>query len=158
MMSDWKIVPCTEADKVQLVEVCKQQWMHGESQGLPPIVIANIERTYTFEQYVEDNWQRMIIAKAQADVIGFIYWDGDEIGGMGVLPTWWRRGVGRSLMQYAEHAMRDQGVQTVRLAVYESNANAIQFYQSLGYSITQSFVESDWGAPVTMLVMAKTLK
>lgn len=156
-MSEWVIAPCAETDKPQLVEVCKQQWTYGESIGLPELVVRNIESAYTFEQYVEDTWGQMKLAKAGDQVVGFIFWDGNDISGTGVLPSWWRRGVGRALMAYAEDAMHAEGTQTARLEVYESNVNAVQFYKAIGYHVADSFINNDWGAPVTTLVMTKPL-
>lgn len=120
-------------------------------------MVSNIESAYTFEQYVEDNWQQMILAKAKDEVIGVAYWNESEILGLGILPSWWRRGVGRNLMEHVERAMRDQHLQTARLEVYEVNHSAVQFYEVLGYTVANSFVTEDWAAPVTTLVMTKTL-
>jgi len=47
---------------------------------------------------------------------------------------WRRRGVGRALMTWAEEWAREKGLEAIELGVWEFNADAICFYQQLGYT------------------------
>lgn len=156
-MSEWVIVPCKEADKPQLVTVCKAQWTYGESRRLPALVVHNIEQVHSFEQYVEEHWRQIVVAKSAGQVIGFGLGAADEIVGLGVLPAWWRHGVGRALMGQLEQGMRARQVKTVRLEVYEVNRQAVDFYRALGYRDSDAYVNHHWGLPVTLLIMTKRL-
>jgi len=61
--------------------------------------------------------------------------DACRVLSVAVLPGWRRRGLGRALMQAAEHLARDRGSVEVRLEVGVENAGAIELYKRLGYTI-----------------------
>ena len=54
---------------------------------------------------------------------------------LGVAARARRRGVGRMLMAAAEAWLRERGARDLELTVYEVNADAIAFYESLGYRL-----------------------
>lgn len=56
------------------------------------------------------------------------------IGGMGVVPAYRRRGVGRKIMHYLLDQARDLRLTTVQLEVITQNTPAYNLYQSLGFS------------------------
>jgi ribosomal protein S18 acetylase RimI-like enzyme len=45
------------------------------------------------------------------------------------------RGLGRRLLQFAEHQARSKGCSSVRLDVYSDNEHAVRLYERHGYSI-----------------------
>jgi GNAT superfamily N-acetyltransferase len=44
-----------------------------------------------------------------------------------------RQGIGRGLLEYAQSWAKHQGATRLQLTVWEFNADAVAFYESLGY-------------------------
>lgn len=80
-----------------------------------------------------------IVAKDNGNVIGFVGYGGrgEEAPGVGelftlyVLPEYWGKGVGRSLMAAALEQLKDYP--EVCLWVLKENSRAIRFYQKCGF-------------------------
>jgi len=53
--------------------------------------------------------------------------------GMGLLPDYRQRGLGRRLVAQAIRAARDAGIERVELEVFASNERAIAFYRASGF-------------------------
>ena len=53
--------------------------------------------------------------------------------GMGLLPDYRQRGLGRRLVAQAVRAARDAGIERVELEVFASNERAIAFYRASGF-------------------------
>jgi ribosomal protein S18 acetylase RimI-like enzyme len=62
------------------------------------------------------------------------------IGGLGVVPSARRHGVGRSLMEAVHDRAREHGVSRILLEVIEANDAAFRLYESLGYEVTRWLV------------------
>lgn len=60
---------------------------------------------------------------------------GDQgwIGGMGVIPSRRRQGIGRHMMQYLLHQARQRGLAELQLEVIEANTGAQALYRTLGF-------------------------
>lgn len=52
-----------------------------------------------------------------------------------VLPEYRRSGIGKDLMQQAEHRLQAMGVRRIRLEVSVENQAALRFYEKLGYQL-----------------------
>jgi ribosomal-protein-alanine N-acetyltransferase len=79
--------------------------------------------------------------------------------GIGFLPEYRGRGLGRALMEYAMEWSRDRGVKKVRLFVVEGNEAALRLYDSLGFVHTGVYrkeVSGDNGY-MDLLIMEKFL-
>jgi ribosomal protein S18 acetylase RimI-like enzyme len=151
------ILPCTEADIPELIDVFKAQWILGERLCLPEAVVATIERIASFDVYVRQHYSEMVIAKGDGALLGFLYLIDNEVAGIGVNPPAWRRGVGRALMAYAEEECRNKGYREIFLEVYEPNLRARAFYEALGYRLHDTLINDDYGAPVRSLRLLKEL-
>ncbi|WP_183143320.1 GNAT family N-acetyltransferase [Paraburkholderia sp.] len=57
-----------------------------------------------------------------------------EVEAFYVLPSWWGKGVGRSLSDAAQTRLRDAGYKHVALWVLAENHRAIAAYQKLGFA------------------------
>jgi ribosomal protein S18 acetylase RimI-like enzyme len=55
--------------------------------------------------------------------------------GMGLLPEFRRKGIGKELIQRALAAARTFGFHRVELTVRQNNANAIELYREVGFEI-----------------------
>ena len=79
----------------------------------------------------------ILIALSGDDIVGYVnpVLDGEEawIGGLGVVPSHRRKGIGRQLMIAAEDFARDSGVEEILLEVIVGNDVAYGLYRSLGY-------------------------
>jgi ribosomal protein S18 acetylase RimI-like enzyme len=53
--------------------------------------------------------------------------------GIGLLPEYRGKGIGRKLLETAIEAALSSGIERIELAVYESNTHAIRLYQSIGF-------------------------
>jgi mycothiol synthase len=63
--------------------------------------------------------------------------DGETIGEvavLGVLPAWRRQGIGRELLHWGIHRLRELGAGKVSLAVEGENGRALRLYEELGFS------------------------
>jgi len=58
-----------------------------------------------------------------------------RVGMVGVLESYRRRGIGRSLMEHAEHWAAARGAVDIRLTVWTFNEDAIRLYRDLGYEV-----------------------
>jgi ribosomal protein S18 acetylase RimI-like enzyme len=54
------------------------------------------------------------------------------------------KGVGRRMVQAAEHWLRQRGVVKVQLLVRETNTNVVGFYEHLGFEVAPRVVMSRW--------------
>jgi ribosomal protein S18 acetylase RimI-like enzyme len=59
------------------------------------------------------------------------------IGGLGVVPSARRRGVGRELMDAVHEQARTRGIRRISLEVIEANEPAFRLYEELGYEMTR---------------------
>jgi GNAT superfamily N-acetyltransferase len=60
------------------------------------------------------------------------------VGGVGVVPSARRKGVGEALMHALHDQARTLGVRRVWLEVIEQNASACRLYEKLGYAVTRN--------------------
>ncbi|MEB3291967.1 MAG: GNAT family N-acetyltransferase [Synechococcales bacterium] len=61
-----------------------------------------------------------------------------------VKPGHRRRGIGRALLQKAEHWARDRGDRRLGLQVFCDNLPAVQLYQSLGFQTQALLMTKSW--------------
>ncbi len=80
---------------------------------------------------VQDDERSRIVGSVMAGYEGHRGW----INYLCVEPSLQRSGLGRSLMEHAEGALRALGCPKINLQVRETNADVLAFYESLGYEI-----------------------
>lgn len=54
---------------------------------------------------------------------------------LGVNPDYQKRGLGRKMMEAAEHWLRERNAPKIQLMVRDDNDGAIGFYKALGYAV-----------------------
>jgi ribosomal protein S18 acetylase RimI-like enzyme len=148
---------CAAERVPELVRLCQEEWKHGERPLLPPEVVAEIERQSSFEAYVGDNYPNFTVAEVDGQIVGYAFVSENQVVGLGVLPSHKRRGIGAATMGQAERAIRRAGFADVTVEVYEVNHDARAFYGALGYAEVDRSTNSDYGSPVTTLVLSKPL-
>ena len=86
-----------------------------------------LENQFSFNYVLEENDQ----------IIGYVgvwlMYEQSQITPIGVDPAYWRRGLGRMLMQEMIELAMKQGCEKMSLEVRISNQPAISLYQSLGF-------------------------
>jgi GNAT superfamily N-acetyltransferase len=107
----------------------------------PPPTLA------TIEELLHDDAGAWFLAEQEGAVIGFVtihlaspahepylvHARRALVQMLGVLPEWRGQGCGRALMAAAEAWAREQGATGLALNVWEFNAGALRFYETLGY-------------------------
>lgn len=100
-----------------------------------------------FMQSVGGDLKCVLIALADGKMVGYVnpVIGGIEawIGGVGVVPSHRRRGVGSRLMAAAEELCRSRGVSDLCLEVIEGNSRAQKLYDRLGYAVTRKFLTAE---------------
>ncbi len=89
----------------------------------------------------------VLVAVDKGSIIGYVnpVIDGDEawVGGIGVVPEFRRRGLGRRLMLAAEEFSRKMGATEISLEVIQGNEKAEDLYRSMGYQESNVYLCAD---------------
>jgi len=104
-----------------------------------------------FLRSVGGDLANVLVALDGERIVGYVnpVIDGQEawIGGVGVLPSYRRRGLGRDLMLAGENFARKRGAREVTLEVIEGNYGAQKLYEGMGYSPTRKYLTAE-GRPI----------
>jgi len=115
-----------------------------ERKYLATINGFNLEATQKFIQMVEEKNLAQFYAIKDDEVIGWcdIIPKSQEgfkhtgVLGMGVIKEFRGRGIGKTLIIMAlKHAKEVNGLEIVKLEVFESNMNALKLYEKMGFSV-----------------------
>ncbi len=100
-----------------------------------------------FLRSVGGSLREVIVSLDEGRIVGYVcpVIDGDDawIGGLGVLPSHRRKGIGTKLMLAAEEECRGRGVRGVTLEVIEGNDQAKRFYEKLGYAGSRRYLTAE---------------
>jgi len=120
------------------------------------------------QQYIRDiEQQPTLVVWADDQPVGFLtltYHNpvSAEIHVMGILPAYHRRGIGRSLVSYAEAQLRQQGIQLLQVKTVSADvpsepyARTREFYTAMGFLPLQVF-PTLWGEANPCLQLVKWL-
>jgi ribosomal protein S18 acetylase RimI-like enzyme len=104
-----------------------------------------------FLKSVGGDLANVLVALDGEKIVGYVnpVIDGQEawIGGVGVLPTYRRRGLGRNLMLAGEDFARRKGAREISLEVIEGNYGAQKLYEGMGYAPTRKYLTAE-GRPI----------
>lgn len=106
------------------------------------------------------------VAKHNNTIIGFItthihFPQSAEIHVMGILPTYHRHGIGKSLVQHVEAALTQRGIQFLQVKTLAAShpdphyAKTRRFYEAMGFVPLEE--NQLWGKVNPCLIMIKTL-
>jgi [ribosomal protein S18]-alanine N-acetyltransferase len=143
MVSEWIIRPAISGD--DLVAIWREAYETDHAPLLPKCVHAPFEPRG--EAYV---------AESGSSAFGFCYVDNEWLDEVWVAKAWQGRGVGTSLIRFAETSMSARGITDAALTVWQPNVRAIALYRQLGWRDLRSFVSKTNGE--FYLRMAKKLK
>ena len=129
--SEIKIRLYREADFERLTEIHdparkNELFLAGLSAAFVPLSIAAVEEDlFSYEVYV---------AKYGGTAVGFIAFNKDEIAWLYVDVNYSRKGIGKSLVEFALHRVGTK----VSIEVLKGNAPAISLYSSVGFQIVET--------------------
>lgn len=108
--------------------------------------------------FAEARAASVVVAEAAGKLAGFCIGHLEERTGyvvtLDVAPEWRRRSVARRLMEEVEGRARGAGALGMELHVFTGNAEAIRFYEGMGYSRVM-MVERFYGRGMDALVYRK---
>lgn len=100
-----------------------------------------------FLRSVGGDLANILVALDGERIVGYVnpVIDGQEawIGGVGVLPAYRRRGLGRELMRAGEEFALRKGASEISLEVIEGNSGAQRLYESIGYLQTRKYLTAE---------------
>lgn len=122
-----QIRPYTPADETAVIDL----WQRCELTRPWNDPRKDIERKLTVqpELFVVGERQGQIVATAMAGFDGHRGW----INYLAVSPEVQKKGLGRQLMTHVEQALTAMGCPKLNLQVRAGNAQALAFYQAIGY-------------------------
>lgn len=159
----------TASDAPALAQVHVAAW-HVAYQGLVPVTyLENFtlqKREAAFRAAIAAGTEETYLAVENGRAVGILTIgasrDADldvhtcgEIWGIYLLPTEWRRGLGKALVQEAERILRDRGSQKIVLWVLEGNTAARAFYTAMGFCPDGATKLVTLGIPIQAVRYAK---
>lgn len=118
----------------------------GDLDALYALDIVCFAETFRFSRRLlkmlaEAGDARTIVAEEDGAIAGFVIvqmerWDTERVAyimTLDVAPDHRRRGLASQLMQRAEEAAREAGVDSLALHVWVENEGALRFYERMGY-------------------------
>ena len=108
------------------------------------------------DQMVRGGEEFQVATKDNGQVIGFCSVINNELMALYVDPDWSGKGVGSSLMSWAEQRIVDAGHASIEI---KASLNARSFYEGYGYTVVrQETFKSRGGLEMARLVMGKVLE
>jgi len=108
-------------------------WKRCEGVGL-----SDADTLQSIQAYLDRNPGMSFIAKAGGSIVGSILGGHDGRRGyihhLAVDTTWRRQGVARRLVETCIHALEEAGIQKAHIFIFNSNANGIAFWKSIGWT------------------------
>ena len=139
-----------ESDAQGIASVHVRTWQQAYRDLLPAadlssLSVADRERFWTNELHVTPVERRPWVAESDAGIVGFAVAgparDDDlasrsgEVYAIYVLPDYWDRGLGRSLLMHCERDLIDHGYDCAVLWVLEANSRSSHFYEACGWTL-----------------------
>ena len=148
-----KIRECKEEDLPQVMRIYNRAWMTTNTP-FSPIELEDLKNIYQYPHTL------ILIANLYGKDVGFIILDfeGENqeygvIAGLGVLPQYQRRGLGRAMAIAAWDEFKSRDVEELRCEVYEKNTVAHNFIQTIGFEEygRQNYTSADFREPEELI-------
>jgi len=126
-------------------------------------------REECFRQSLVTKAKETYVVQVEEEVVGFLTLgaaqDPDldvdrtgEIWGIYISPGYWRKGIGKGLVEEAERILRSRRYEDVILWVLEGNQQARWFYEAMGFCLDGESKIIDWGTPLKAVRFRKALQ
>ena len=136
-------------------------WRETQAALQPPGVTAFRDEAFFIER-VKNFPVPPLAAYLEGRLLGFAAWTQDTLGQLYIAPDGRKLGLGRALLQAAEHAIWASGFDRARLLCLVGNHDARAFYERCGWHYSFDIVEAAETAsgpvPVACWEMAKDLR
>jgi putative acetyltransferase len=148
MQTQDDITEITAEDLPRLIEV----WEASVRATHHFLSEADIQR---IKSLVEDDLAQvetlLAVRDSHGQVVGFIGVEGDEVAALFIHPAWRGQGIGRRLFTYAVETLG-----ATKVDVNEQNAQAVGFYQRMGFEVAGRSAMDGLGQPFPLLHMRLT--
>jgi ribosomal-protein-alanine N-acetyltransferase len=137
----------------------------GDWQAMHALDLVCFEPVFRFSRgamrgFAEAPGAVTVLAEAEGKLAGFCIVQLEDRTGyivtLDVVPAWRRRGLARRLMAELESRLHSAGAAQMQLHVFTGNADAIRFYESIGYARVGT-VENFYKQSLNALVYRKQL-
>ncbi|MEF8814863.1 MAG: GNAT family N-acetyltransferase [Halovenus sp.] len=148
MSADVTVRAATGDDAAAVRRITREAWHAAYGEFIDASRIdETIDAWYDTDRLVADDIdppdRPFFVAVVGDDVAGFVEAaSGDEgvahLYRIYVAPEYWHRGIGSSLLERIEQALRERGFDRLVLSVFAENTVGVQFYESSGFLRTDS--------------------
>ena len=119
--------------KIELYENVFALWKRCEGVGL-----SDADTPQSIHAYLDRNPGMSFVAKVDGSTVGSILGGHDGRRGyihhLAVDTAWRRQGVARRLVETCLRALKEAGMQKTHIFIFDSNANGIAFWKSVGWA------------------------
>jgi ribosomal protein S18 acetylase RimI-like enzyme len=159
-------------DATEIAKIHIDSWRTAYKGIVPDSQLSKfnyIQHSERFRQSLESDSEETYVAENDMQLIGFLTIgpcrDNDidqnttgEIWGIYLDPIYWRRGIGRSLCEWAENTLSTRGYKQIALWVFADNIQSRKFYETIGYSPDGFSKILTIGKPLKAVRYLKTFK
>jgi putative acetyltransferase len=115
-----------ESDKHNFISLYIQSNVEGQNYLSPEFWKADAQEVMEKHMQQSKTW----LYEHEGKIVGAISVSGDEIAGLIVSSSYWRKGIGSSLIKH----VKDYKLK-LHLKVFKKNTRALNFYQKNGFKI-----------------------
>ena len=134
-----------------LAEISIRRAQSSENDSVHALVQAVADETFAYlfpasqVPIGEADWHTAWLAISGEEIVGVTMTRDAWVSDLWVRHDNRRTGIGGKLLAYAEREICERGHSTLHLRVVKSNARAIRFYQSHGWSADREFPHENFG-------------
>ncbi|MBI5580628.1 MAG: GNAT family N-acetyltransferase [Deltaproteobacteria bacterium] len=100
--------------------------------------LSDADSPQSIHAYLDRNPGMSFVAKVDGSTVGSILGGHDGRRGyihhLAVDTAWRRQGIARRLVETCIHALKEAGIQKTHIFIFNSNANGIAFWKSVGWT------------------------
>lgn len=97
------------------------------------------------------------VCERDAELVGFVHWEGDFVNALHVHGAHARSGVGAYLMDKAEAEIGQAGFLAARLETDTFNIISQRFYAKRGYREADRYPDKEWNSDLVTILLVKPL-
>ena len=141
-----RIRRATQNDAEAIATIHTASWQAIYRGHFPDDYLDNIDvqrRSETWRKIAQEASDELVVVEDGDSIVGFLHLAGsrdhdaepltDEITSIYLVPGCWRKGYGRTLVDWAYGRSRARGASRITLWALEANGQARQFYDTMGF-------------------------
>lgn len=132
-MSQFSLRAATKRDVPSLVKLCKDTLVDVYGPIMPWENLQPWVEGELLRDSLEKQWQNMVVAEVNGQVVGVVSKYDDLVGLLWVHPSHHRKGIGRALLEFVEAQLKDEGRSLGHLNCFSDNRKALAFYLANGW-------------------------